>query len=73
MVTDAASGSIEFSGAFDRNFIEEDVQHVGKVRASVYYIDDGAADEMAEDVSIERLSVIAETFAKLRENIRFLR
>ncbi len=73
MVTDAASGSIELSGAFDKSFIEEDVQHVGKIRASVYHIDDAAAGEMADDMSIERLSVIGETLAKLRENIRWPR
>lgn len=73
MVTGAASDCVELSGTFDKSFIEEDVQHVGKIRASVYRIDDSAAGEMADDVSIERLSVVGETLAKLRENIRWPR
>lgn len=73
MITDAAESCIELPGAFDRSLIEEDVQHVGKVRAVVYDIDDGTAEKMAEAIEVERLSVISETITKLRENIRFAR
>ena len=73
MVTDAASDCIELPFVSDRSFIEEDVQYVGKIQAAVYHLDDDAADETVDDVSIERFSIIGETFAKLRENIRFRR
>lgn len=70
MITDAAATSIKLPRAFDVSFVEEDVQHIGKIRASVHHIDDATADELAADAKAQRFSGISEIFAKLRENVR---
>lgn len=73
MVTDAAAASIELPDTFDKSVIEEDVQHVGKIQATIYEIDDAAKDELAEIEPTHVRSVVAETMAKLRENLRLSR
>ena len=59
-----------------RNFaVEEDIEHIGRIRASVIEIDDTTAAQLAEpqrDVDGRRISAIRESVRKLRENLRWL-
>lgn len=73
MVTDAASASVDLPGTFEKSIVEEDVQHVGKIRATIYEIDDTAKNDLAEIEPTPVRSVIVETVSKLRENFRLSR
>ena len=70
MVTDAAADCISLPGDFETFQIEEDIEHIGSLRASVFEIDDAMAAELSDLDPTQRSSVVTETRRKLRENIR---
>ena len=70
MVTDAAVGCISLPIEFESFQVEEDVEHFGSVRASVFEVDDAMATELSDSPAAQRPSLVKQTFGKLRENIR---
>lgn len=70
MVTDAAAGCISLPGNLEPFQVEEDVEHVGRVRASVFEIDDAKAAELSDAGLVMRKSKVRETHRKLWQNIR---
>lgn len=73
MVTDAAANHIQLphsSGLFE---VEEQVEHIGSVRATVHEIDDTLAQELADSSEAQPLSPATELLRKFRENARSIR
>ena len=70
MVTDAAADCITLPGDFHTYGVEEKIEHVGTLQASVFEIDDAMVAELSEMDRAQRASVMTETYRKLRENIR---
>ncbi len=73
MVTEAAEGCISLSGQFEVSQIEEDIEHIGNVGASIFTIDDAMVSEFLHSESPQTLSAATETYRKLRENVRILK
>lgn len=73
MVTDAAATSIDLPGTFDTFDTEEDIEHVGSVRASVFQIDDETVAELSTLTHEPARSAVAETIRKLQENARSIK
>ena len=68
MVTDAAASRVQLPGNFKTSEIEEAVEHIGSVHATVYEIDDLTVDELIDRERVPPLSPTAETLRKLRGN-----
>lgn len=73
MVTEAAADSISLSCAFEVHDVEENVEHIGNVRARVFDIGDDTVAELATSSPEPPLSAIVETYRKLQENQRSIR
>lgn len=72
MITDAAAGSIDLPFDGETYKVEEDIENVGKIAASVHVIDDETAERLAGGHVAGKPSKVSETIAKLGENIRSL-
>lgn len=73
MVTDAAADSIALPGIFETFDVEETIEHVGSVRASVFEISDNTVTELSNSTPNPPLSALAETTQKLQENLRSIK
>ena len=75
MVTEAANGSVAIPILSVNGAIEQDIPHIGCLRASVMKIDDQTAEQlagMADGSNCEPTSVLRDTFQKLRSNAEAL-
>ena len=70
LVTEAAGDHIHLPADLERYEIEERVEHIGKVRALVYPIDDAKAAALARRLPPESISAFQDTYKKLQENMR---
>jgi len=78
MVTEAAADSIDLKAmGFDADFspleIEEEMEHVGKVRATVFSLSDAMAAELAKEANVVAPSRVLDLWRKLLENLASLR
>ncbi len=73
MVTEAATDSISLPGAFETFDVEEHVEHVGGISASVFVIDDATVAELSNSAPEPPLSALAETSRKLQSNLRSIK
>lgn len=76
MITDAAANSVMLPDNAPGSSIAEDVEHIGRINASVYKIDNEAAAKLAEPVQdgeIQSMSAGQEILRKLHENVRSIR
>ena len=73
MVTDAAASSVALPELTGHSVVEQDVDHVGRLRASVFEIDDVLAEQLArleDQTSTSNSSVVRDALAKFAENFR---
>lgn len=73
MITDAAADSIKLPIECRVHRVEEELEHVGKITASVHSIDNETAEQWASEHRRPKVSRLPETLKKLTENIRSLR
>jgi len=78
MVTEAAADSIDLgaigpeAGVSPFEF-EEEIEHVGKVRATVFTLSDALAADLATDTGVDTPAKLGDLWRKLRENLASLR
>lgn len=70
MVTEAAANSISLPEVHEAYGVQESVEHIGSVRASVFRIGDAIVTELSNSAPTPPLSALAETARKLQRNLR---
>ena len=70
MVTEAAANSINLPRAHEKYGVQERVEHIGSIRASVYKIGDDIVAELSNSAPATPLSSVTETWQKLQQNFR---
>jgi len=73
MVTAVAKDSVKLPGQFQTYHMEENVDHIGKIQASVFDIDDAKVAELTLKSAGRRPSVGEDFRKKLRQNLRSIR
>jgi hypothetical protein len=72
MITDAAAGSINLPIVCRVRSIEEELEHVGRIEATVHSIDDQAVERWINEQQLPRVSRLSEILTKVGENVRSL-
>ncbi len=69
MVTDAAEGSISLPFNHKGYVMEEEIEHLGMVRAHVFTVDDATKSALVEKASVAKVSAAADMLNKIRANV----
>lgn len=73
MITDAAADAVALGDSDVSYEVEEHVPHVGTIHAKIYELGEDSVAELSQMEQKEPLSSMADTFRKLRENLRSIK